>query len=369
MTRIAPMMAMLLAFQAAKPVPAPFFVTDLPLDQMKGTQAIVETATGTFVIDLLPEAAPNHVGHFIKQARAGAYDGTTFHRAVKYGIVQAGDPISKDPAKRDAYGTGGLRVLRAERSSEKETRGAVSAVIIPGDPDSAGAQFFICVTDQPGLDGQYTVFGRVVEGMEVVERISEAAVDAGGKVIDRLEIRRVTIRDRPPEPFAADTAAGLAAYHAVLETSMGAIEIEFFPEKALEHVRNFLRLADRGVFDGTAFHRVVQGFVIQTGGLTSRATPLTQAQQAFVHPLAPEFNDAPHVKGIVSMARGDDPASATTSFFICTGTAPTLDGKYTVFGRVTSGLEVVDAIEHAPLNGEAPVTRIELTRVRLERKP
>jgi peptidyl-prolyl cis-trans isomerase B (cyclophilin B) len=150
----------------------------------------------------------------------------------------------------------------------------------------------------------------------------------------------------------------------VLETSAGPITVEFFPDKAPEHVRNFLRLASAGVFDGTAFHRVVRGFVVQTGWLNTRG-PLTEKQQKLVRPLQPEFSDVPHTKGILSMARGDDPASATTSFFIVTGNASSLDGKYTVFGRVVDGLNVVDAIEQAPLNGEEPVTRIELKTVRI----
>jgi peptidyl-prolyl cis-trans isomerase B (cyclophilin B) len=119
------------------------------------------------------------------------------------------------------------------------------------------------------------------------------------------------------------------------------------------------------VFDGTAFHRVVHGFVAQSGALTSRATPLTEKQQKRVHTLKPEFNDILHVKGIVSMARGDDPASATTSFFIVTGAAPSLDGKYTAFGRVVDGMDVVDRIDAVQVSGESPVTRIELIKVRV----
>ena len=136
---------------------------------------MVETDLGTIVIDLLPEAAPNHVGYFIKNAQDGTYAGTTFHRVVRQGIVQGGDPLTKDPSKVDAYGTGGLGVLRAERNAEKNTRGAVSAVVGGGNPDSGGTQFFICVADQPGLDGMFDVFGRVSEGILVAQKISEVA--------------------------------------------------------------------------------------------------------------------------------------------------------------------------------------------------
>lgn len=344
------------------------FKTPLSVQEMTGKQAVVNTTAGSFVIDLRPDLAPNHVGYFIKLAREGAYDGTIFHRVIRHAIIQGGDPVSRDPAKANDYGTGGLGVLEAEFSAEPHRRGAVAAVLQPNRPDSAGAQFFVCVTDQPALDGKYTIFGRVSEGMDVVTTISEAAVSGEkGMPVDRIAITSVTIRDTPPPepvPFTTETPAELAAYRAILDTSAGPITIEFFPGKAPEHVRQFLRLAQAGVLDGTSFHRVVRGFVIQGGFLATRG-PLTERQQKVVHPLQPEFNDTRHVKGIVSMARGDDPASATTSFFIVTGDAPSLDGKYTAFGRVVDGMSVVESIEQAPVNGEEPVTRIAITGVRL----
>ena len=127
------------------------------------------------MLDLLADAAPNHVAHFITRAREGAYNGTIFHRVIAMGIIQGGDPLSKDPAQSAKYGSGGLNQLRFEPNAEKHTRGAVSAVLVPGNRDSAGSQFFIAVTDQPALDGQYTVFARVVEGINVAQKISTAA--------------------------------------------------------------------------------------------------------------------------------------------------------------------------------------------------
>jgi peptidyl-prolyl cis-trans isomerase B (cyclophilin B) len=150
---------------------------------------------------------------------------------------------------------------------------------------------------------------------------------------------------------------------------MGAITVDVMPDKAPEHVRNFLRLSKLGVYDGTAFHRVVPNFVIQGGAMTSRHEKPTEKQQKQIGTLKPEFNDTLHVKGVLSMARGDDPASASTSFFICTGPAASLDGKYTAFGRVVDGMAVVEAIEKTPLNGEEPTTRVEITHVRLQQKP
>jgi cyclophilin family peptidyl-prolyl cis-trans isomerase len=344
------------------------FKTTMTADEMKGKQLVVETALGTFVIALLPEGAPNHAAYAIKLAREGAYDHTTFHRAIKYGIIQGGDPLSKDPAKTAQYGTGGLGMLDAEISGEQMTRGAVAAVLQPGRRDSAGSQFFVLVTDQPALDGQYTIFGRVVEGMDVVQKISEAPTDANGRVTDRVEMTRVTARDAPPPeraPFTTESVDDLARYRAVLETTLGPITLAFSPDAAPNHVRNFLRLASVGAYEGTAFHRVVRGFVVQGGMLNTRATPVSERAQKYVGTLTPEFTDTPHVKGTLSMARTDDPNSASTSFFICTGPAPSLDGKYTVFGRVVDGMAVVEAIDAVPVDGETPRQRIEVTKVTL----
>jgi cyclophilin family peptidyl-prolyl cis-trans isomerase len=331
-------------------------------------QAVVETSLGTFVIDLTPETAPNQVTYFLKLAQSGGYDGTTFHRVVKYAMVQGGDPLSRDPAKRSVYGTGGQNAVKAEARASEMTRGSVAAVLVPGRPDSAGAQFFVLLADQPRLGGQYTVFGHVSDGMDVLEKISEAPVDAAGLATERVDIRRVTIRDKPPptpEPFSTESIEELAAYRAVLETSVGPVTIEFLPALAPGHVRQFLRLAQAGVFDGMAFHRVAPGFVIQTGALSTRLTPLTEKQQKLIVNLQPEFNATKHVRGIISMARGDDPASANTSFFICTGTSTALDGVYTAFGRVVEGMAAVEAIEAVPRTGEAPNSRVDLRTVRV----
>ncbi|HJZ76296.1 MAG TPA: peptidylprolyl isomerase [Vicinamibacterales bacterium] len=329
-------------------------------------QAVVDTSAGTFVIDLTPETAPNQAAHFMRLAAEGGYDGTTFHRVIKYGMVQGGDPLSRDPAKRAQYGQ---NAVKAEVRAPKLTRGSVAAVLVPGRPDSAGAQFFIVLADQPALDNQYTVFGHVADGFDVLQKISETPVDEKGLATERVEIRHVAIRDTPAEPFITESPAELGTYRGVLDTSAGPIAIEFFTDKAPNTVRQFMRLAAAGVYNGMAFHRVAPGFVIQTGALSSRTSPLGEKQQKLVHNLAPEFNDTKHVKGIVSMARGEAADSATTSFFICTGTSTALDGQYTAFGRVVDGMAAVDAIEASPRTGETPNARIELRTVRIEKKP
>ena len=365
--RIVPLILALAAFTQAPSIQK-FFTTPYSPAEVAGKQAVVETTMGTFVVALYGEDAPNHVGYFVKLARDGAYTGTTIHRVIKYGLIQGGDPLSKDPAKTAQYGTGGLNMLRPEIGKEPMTAGAVGAVLLPGRPDSAGAQFFVCATDQPTLQGQYTIFGRVIDGIEVVQQISAVPADGQQRPSERIVIKAVTIRDTPPpvkDPLDEATATDLAKYRAVLETSKGEIELQPLADKAPETVRQFLRLARAGVFDGTAVHRVVPNFVFQTGALAYRPQPLTAAQQALVRNQPPEFSDVKNEPGVVSMARGEDPASATTSFFVCTGSCSSLDGKYTAFARVSRGMDVVQAIATAPVAGETPKDKITLTRVRI----
>jgi peptidyl-prolyl cis-trans isomerase B (cyclophilin B) len=346
------------------------FESPLSIEQMRDKQVVVDTTVGSFVIDLLPDVAPNHVGLVIQQVAEGGFDGTSFHGMVARGIIQGGDPFSKDPARRDEYGRGGLGLVVAEPSDEQHTAGTVSAVGVPGDPNSDGTQFLITVVPQPALDGHHTIWGRIAEGLPVVTRISETPIDADGKAMERVEIIAATVRDwapPPPPAFTTETEEELSVYRAVLETDAGPITVQLFADLAPGHVRNFLRLADAGVYDGMAFHRVAPGFVVQTGFIPSREAPLSEEQRALVGTLAPEFSDTAHVKGIVSMARGDDEESASTSFFIVVGDATELDGVYTAFGRVIGGMDAVDQIAIAPVEGETPTMRIPLHRVRLER--
>ena len=364
------------AFAAAQQPPAGLssrepFVSPFTLAEMTGKQAVIETDGGVIAIDLRPELAPNHVGLVMRLAADGAFDGTTFHSMVRHGIVQGGDPLTRDPGRTAEYGRGGLGLIDAELSDARHVRGAVSAVVAPGRPDSGGSQFFICVVDQPGLDGRHSIWGQVAEGMDVVTKISETPVDAEGRAAERVVVRSLRIRDKPaPEvpPFTTETDAELAAFRALLDTTHGRIGIDLYPDRAPNHVRSFLRLVDTGVYDGVAFHRVVSGFVIQSGHLPTRSAPLTDRQQRFVQNLEPEFNDTRHVRGVVSMARLDDPASASTSFFIVTGTAPELDGQYTAFGVVSEGMDVVEAIEAEPTDGETPVSRIEIVSAEVVRR-
>jgi cyclophilin family peptidyl-prolyl cis-trans isomerase len=184
-------LALALFLAQAAPAPGP----------SEATGAVVETELGSFVIRLLPDVAPNHVAHFVKTAGAGGYDGTTFHRIITRGIIQGGDPLSKDPKQSARYGTGGLGLLKAEFSDRPFTRGAVAAARRPSGKDTGGSQFFVVVTDQPSLKGQYTIFGEVASGMDVVDKISDTPVD-GDKPRSRVEMKVHLRKPEPPPPVA-----------------------------------------------------------------------------------------------------------------------------------------------------------------------
>ena len=330
-------------------------------------EAVVTTDLGTFRFEFASDKAPKHVEHFIKLTREGYYDGGGFHRTVPYGIVQGGDPLLKDSkTPRKLWGTGGLKQLAAEFSDIKHERGVVSTVSIPGQKDSDGAQFFICVSPQPGFDGKYSAFGRVNEGMDVVEKISQSANNADGFVEKPVRILKVSIEKKKVQPFV-DTPVEELRKTVVMKTTLGTIKLKMEPDWAPNHVRNFLMLASTAWYNGTAFHRIVKDFVIQGGMANTREGGGGHPADRWVHPLKGEFrSDVKHVRGILSMARTDDPDSATTSFFVMLGPATNLDGHYSAFGRVVEGMEVLEAFEKEALDGEAPKRRLAVIEMSIE---
>jgi len=339
----------------------------LPQAPDSDLEAVVSTDLGSFRFEFAPDKAPRHVAQFIKLARQGYYDGGAFHRVVLNGIIQGGDPLLKDHrTPRNLWGTGGLNLLAGEISDMKHERGVVSTVRIPAKPGSDGAQFFVCVVPQPTLDGQFSAFGRVNEGMDVVEKISQGAVDAQGFAEKPVKILKVTIEKKKVEPFL-NTPVGQLHRTVTLKTTLGDIKIGMEPEWAPDHVRNFLKLTETGWYNGTVFHRIVKGFMVQGGMAEGRTGGATHPADRWVHPLKPEFRgDIQHVRGTVSMARAEDPGSATTSFFLVLGPSPHLDGRYSAFGRVTGGMEVLDAFEKEELNGETPKRRLEILSAAIE---
>ncbi|HWO00640.1 MAG TPA: peptidylprolyl isomerase, partial [Blastocatellia bacterium] len=204
-----------------------------------------------------------------------------------------------------------------------------------------------------------SAFGEVTEGIEVVEKISLVEADSRQLAVKPVKIISIKIEPKKLEPFKNATVDELRK-EVLLRTSLGDITLELDPNLAPEHVRNFLKLVETSWYDHTAFHRVIPGFVVQGGIGSTRAGGASHPADRWVHKLKPEFNPTLHIRGTLSMARGNDANSADTSFFMMLGKAEYLDGKYTVFGKVTDGFDTLDKIASAPRNGETPIQRIEL---------
>jgi peptidyl-prolyl cis-trans isomerase B (cyclophilin B) len=159
-----------------------------------GPRAMIKTKFGDMHIKLFPDVAPNHVGNFIKLAKSGFYDGTIFHRVIPGFMIQGGDPNTKNSLRKDTYGQGGPKdekgnpiLLKAEFSDIPHKRGIVS-MARANEPDTAGSQFFIVVEQSPFLDRKYTVFGEVVKGLGVADKIVAVARNAQDLPDERIEM-------------------------------------------------------------------------------------------------------------------------------------------------------------------------------------
>ena len=155
--------------------------------------AVIKTSEGEMVAEFWPEVAPNTVENFKKLARSGFYDGTAFHRIVKGFMIQGGDPLTKDPAKESRYGTGdpGYKI-KAEFNDRSHERGVLS-MARSSDPDSAGSQFFICLANVSRLDHQYTAFGKIIKGDDVLGKIGDAEVTMSDSGERSKPTKRVTV--------------------------------------------------------------------------------------------------------------------------------------------------------------------------------
>ena len=178
----------------------------------------------------------------------------------------------------------------------------------------------------------------------------------------KTNARPADLSAHPPEPFDGAPVEKMARQCVTLETEAGSIEIEMLPEVAPESVRNFLNLAATGALDTTTFSRTVKNFVIQGGNLSTGQKWGVELAKRMSRRLPDEPSPVKHVRGIVSMARPDEPNSATTHFFILVGDGHHLDGKFSAFGRVTKGIEVADAINHADALEEKPEKPVRINR-------
>ena len=157
--------------------------------------AVIKTSEGEMVVQFWTDAAPNTIENFKKLARQGSYDGTIFHRIVKGFMIQGGDPNSKDPAKEESYGQGGPGYkIKAEFNNHSHERGVISMARGP-DPDSAGSQFFICLAPVHRLDHQYTTFGKLTKGEDVLEKIGNMPVERNAQGEPSKPTKRIVIEN------------------------------------------------------------------------------------------------------------------------------------------------------------------------------
>jgi len=158
--------------------------------------AVITTTEGTMVVEFWTDAAPKTIENFKKLANSGFYDGTAFHRVIKGFMIQGGDPLTKDPSKEDAWGTGGPGYqIKAEFNNHSHVRGVIS-MARSNDPDSAGSQFFICHGDPTFLDHQYTTFGKLIKGDDVLEKIGTTPTHPQDRPDKRMGIISIKIVPR-----------------------------------------------------------------------------------------------------------------------------------------------------------------------------
>jgi peptidyl-prolyl cis-trans isomerase B (cyclophilin B) len=155
--------------------------------------AILTTSVGEMVLEFWPDVAPGHVENFKKLAKKGFYDGTCFHRVIKGFMIQGGDPNTKDDSKQHLWGTGGPgHQIKAEFNDKPHTRGVLS-MARSNDPNSAGSQFFICHGDPRFLDRQYTAFGKLIKGDDVLEKIGTTPTHPGDRPVTKQTLVSVKI--------------------------------------------------------------------------------------------------------------------------------------------------------------------------------
>lgn len=201
-----------------------------------------------------------------------------------------------------------------------------------------------------------------VFGLMLIITVAKAQSNATIEPPKKANARTTAEAPAAAEPFDGASVEKMAGQCVTLNTDLGAIEIAMMPEVAPESVRNFLNLSATGALDTTTFSRVVKGFVIQGGNLQTSEKWSAELAKRMAHRLPDEPGLVKHVRGIVSMARTDEPNSATTHFFILVGTGQHLDSKFAAFGTVTKGMEVADAINQAPAENEKPEKPVKIQR-------
>ncbi len=316
---------------------------------------------GDIVVELDADVAPITVTNFVNLVENKFYDGITFHRIIDGFMMQGGDPDG------DGFG-GSEETIKGEftangvQNTLSHKRGVIS-MARSNDPDSASSQFFIVHEDSTYLDGDYAAFGRVVSGMDVVDAVCEntPVLDSNGTVAAANQPKMTAVRMladyTPPSTTTTtkptqDLSNCLKGKHLVeiVVENYGTIRLELDADTAPITVTNFVNLAKAGFYDGLTFHRIIDGFMMQGGDPDGNGTG--GSDQEIVGEFAANGyeNNISHKRGVISMARSNDPDSASSQFFIVHEDSLHLDGNYAAFGHVVSGMDVVDAVcENTPV--------------------
>ncbi len=349
----------------------------MSVDASKAYHATLRTTYGDITVELYPGEVPVTVNNFVFLARQGFYDGVAFHRVLRGFMIQGGDPTGT--------GRGGPGYRFADEQVTRDYLRGTLAMANSG-PDTNGSQFFIMHEDF-ALPKDYTIFGMVTEGWVVLDAIANTAVSArvpGGEqslplddiVIQSIEVRegeKISSAPATPIPSAAASAsqptptpsAAAAAqqpqeanmqwdsppamsidtarqYQATLRTTYGDITVELHPSEVPATVNNFVFLARQGFYDGVRFHRIIRGFMVQSGD------PTGTGRGGPGYRFADEPVTRDYLRGTLAMANAG-PNTNGSQFFIMHQDGG-LPPAYTIFGLVTEGLDVLDAIANSPVS-------------------
>lgn len=369
--------------------PSVFIPTDETLEEGTYYTEIEMEGGGEIVLELYADIAPITVTNFVKLVQEKFYDGLTFHRVISGFMIQGGDPNGDGTGGSDEKIFGEFSINGFENTLS-HTRGVIS-MARREDPyyDSASSQFFIVHADSTFLDGSYAAFGRVISGMEVVDAVAAVKVQ-DTKPVEDVVIKTVRMiaygTDSEEVSSEADSSEDVSSpsvsiptdetleegtYYAEMEMEDGGkIVMELYADIAPITVTNFVKLVQEKFYDGLTFHRVMSGFMIQGGDPQGDGTGGSD-EKIFGEFAANGFeNNLSHTRGVISMARRSYPLdSASSQFFICHGDCTFLDGDYAAFGRVISGMDVVDRIASVPVKGEMPLEKVVIKSIRMIDKP
>lgn len=330
---------------------------------------------GEITIQLFPEIAPNTVNNFLELAQDGFYDNTMFYQI--YDEVVLGGDTNGDGTGRADNAIPGEFASNYVENDLSHVRGIVS-MLRTYTYDSASSQFFIVHKDRTDLDGNYAAFGGIVDGFDTLDKIATAEKNDANFPVEEIYIKSVTIElndyvmkdTEYTEPLSTDFFLP-GEYRnednpqvMITFANEQTITLELFAEEAPHTVDNFLALIEEGFYDGLTMHRIIEGFMIQGGDPNGNGTGGSDEDIKGEFKANGVNNEISHVRGVLSMARSNDPNSASSQFFIVHKDSTFLDGEYAAFGAIVTGFETLDYIASVEVDGtDKPVEDIVITSI------